>query len=159
MDVIARAAIIFCGSCLAILVTVTGWMVYGRYVLNDPPTWAENTALILILFVSACGAAVGIRERLHLRIVFVLEHVSPGTNRAMELTVNALMLVFSFVMIHGSYGAAAQVWAFPDAMLPISRGVYYIPMIITGILIALFEIEILVGLLTEPVARGAGEDA
>ena len=159
MDGVARAAIVFCGSCLAVLITVTGWMVYGRYVLNDPPTWAENTALILILFVSACGTAVGVRERLHLRIVFVLERVSPGMNRTMELMVNLLMLIFAFAMVHGGYGAAAQVWAFPDAMLPISRGVYYIPMIVTGALIALFEIEIVAQLLTEPVETGTGEEA
>ena len=26
------------------------WQVIGRYVLNDTPTWAENLALLLVLF-------------------------------------------------------------------------------------------------------------
>mgnify|MGYP000224070917 FL=1 len=148
MQGLARVAIVFCGTCLAALIVVTGWMVYGRYVLNDPPTWAESTSLILVLFVSACGAAVGIRERLHLRIVLFLELVSPRTRLVLEIFVNALLLFFGLLMVHGGYGAAAQVWAFPDAMLPVPRGIYYVPMIITGGLISLFEVEILAELLS-----------
>jgi TRAP-type C4-dicarboxylate transport system permease small subunit len=36
--------------------------VFGRYVLNDTPSWAESTALVLVLYVTMFGAAVGVRD-------------------------------------------------------------------------------------------------
>ncbi len=146
MGVLSRGAMVFCSACLALVVALTGWMVFGRYVLNDPPSWAENSILILVLFVSAMGAGIGIRERLHLRVLLVIDSVSARARRLIEVAANALLLVFGVIMVHGGWTAAAQVWAFPDALLPISRGTYYVPMVLTGILITLFEIEILLEL-------------
>lgn len=158
MGALSRAAMVFCASCLALLVALTGWMVFGRYVLNDPPAWAENSILILVLFVSAMGAGIGIRERLHLRVMLVLDSLPPPKRRFIELAANALLLVFGVIMIHGGWAAAAQVWAYPDALLPISRGTYYVPMVLTGVLIALFEIEILLELATGTMRDpGTGE--
>ena len=31
------------------------WQVFGRYVLNDTPTWAESLALLLVLYVTMFG--------------------------------------------------------------------------------------------------------
>ena len=40
--------------------------VFGRYVLNSSPTWAESLALVLILYVTLIGAAVGVRDAGHI---------------------------------------------------------------------------------------------
>ena len=40
--------------------------VFGRYVLNDTPTWAEALALVLVLWVTMFGAAVGVRDAGHI---------------------------------------------------------------------------------------------
>ena len=40
--------------------------VFGRYVLNDTPTWAEALALLLVLYVTALGVAVGVRDAGHI---------------------------------------------------------------------------------------------
>src|SRR5262249_50048614 len=42
------------GGLLAIVVVVA-WQVFGRYVLNDTPTWAESLALVLVLYVTMLG--------------------------------------------------------------------------------------------------------
>jgi len=47
---------------LAGIVAVVAAQVFGRYVLNDTPIWAESTALVLILYVTMLGAAVGVRD-------------------------------------------------------------------------------------------------
>lgn len=43
------------------IVGVVAYQVFGRYVLNDTPTWAESLALVLVLYVTMFGAAVGVR--------------------------------------------------------------------------------------------------
>ncbi len=45
---------------------------FGRYVLNDTPTWAESTALVLILYVTMFGAAVGVRDAGHIGLESLL---------------------------------------------------------------------------------------
>ena len=45
---------------------------FGRYVLNDTPIWAESTALVLILYVTMLGAAVGVRDAGHIGLESLL---------------------------------------------------------------------------------------
>ena len=54
---------------------------FGRYVLNDSPTWAENLALVLILYVTLLGAAVGVRDAGHIGMESLLMLV-PDSVRA-----------------------------------------------------------------------------
>ena len=50
---------------IAVVLSVQ-WQVFGRYVMNDTPTWAEALALLLVLFVTAFGLAVGVRDAGHI---------------------------------------------------------------------------------------------
>ncbi len=49
---------------------------FGRYVLNDTPTWAEALALVLVLWVTMFGAAVGVRDAGHIGMESLLVLVS-----------------------------------------------------------------------------------
>ena len=44
------------------LIVITGWQVFGRYVLNHTPAWVERTALLTIVYISLPMAAVGIHR-------------------------------------------------------------------------------------------------
>src|SRR5258708_30849066 len=79
---------------LMAIVAVVAWQVFGRYVLNASPTWAENLALVLILYVTLIGAAGGVRDAGHIGMVAILALV-PGRLRkrnalAVALPVGAL---------------------------------------------------------------------
>jgi TRAP-type C4-dicarboxylate transport system permease small subunit len=52
LDLAARLVIGLAGLALVLLLLITGWMVFGRYVLNDTPTWVEKAALLAILYVA-----------------------------------------------------------------------------------------------------------
>ena len=51
------------------------WLVYGRYVLNDTPTWVEQVSLLLVMVITFLGAAVGVHQHSHLSVV-VFRNVS-----------------------------------------------------------------------------------
>ena len=40
---------------LVLLIAAVIWQVFGRYVLNNTPTWAESLALLLVLYVTMLG--------------------------------------------------------------------------------------------------------
>lgn len=51
---------------LILLIVAVLAQVFGRHVLNDTLTWAESIWLILVLYVTMLGAAVGVRDSGHI---------------------------------------------------------------------------------------------
>ena len=63
---IARACMWLGIAGMIALISAVTWQVFGRYVLNDTPTWAESLALLLVLYVTMLGTAVGVRDAGHI---------------------------------------------------------------------------------------------
>lgn len=59
---LSKAALMLAVVGLIGLILCVQYQVVGRYIFNDTPTWAENLALLLVLFVTAFGVAVGVRD-------------------------------------------------------------------------------------------------
>ncbi|MEY3474099.1 MAG: hypothetical protein RL087_557, partial [Pseudomonadota bacterium] len=78
---------------LAVVLCVQ-WQVFGRYVLNDTPTWAEALALLLVLFVTAFGLAVGVRDAGHIGLESMVALLPPAWRRWAELLIHALVGLF-----------------------------------------------------------------
>jgi TRAP-type C4-dicarboxylate transport system permease small subunit len=59
---LSKACLVLAVLGLAGIVLSVQAQVVGRYVFNDTPTWAEALALQLVLYVTAFGVAVGVRD-------------------------------------------------------------------------------------------------
>jgi TRAP-type C4-dicarboxylate transport system permease small subunit len=123
------------------------WQVIGRYVLNDTPTWAENLALLLVLFVTAFGLAVGVRDAGHIGLESLVVLLPDVWQRRIELLIHALVGLFGVLMVQGGWLWANAKWGEKKPMLPVPDGIDYVPVIIAGALIVLFSIEHIVALL------------
>jgi TRAP-type transport system small permease protein len=86
---------------LIAIVLAVQWQVFGRYVLNDTPTWAEALALVLVLFVTAFGLAVGVRDAGHIGLESLVALLPPIWQRRIELVIHTLVGVFGAFMTHG----------------------------------------------------------
>lgn len=136
------AAVIFLGAvALIVLVGITGWQVWGRYVLNDTPTWAERLALLLILVVSLPIAAVGLREEFHLGISFLLEMLPPRGQRVLKIINAAILWLFGFAMAWHSWTLVAGTWNRNIPLLGVPQAFQYLPLVLCGGLIVLFMTE------------------
>nr|WP_232478423.1 TRAP transporter small permease [Roseomonas rosulenta] len=118
-----------------------GWLVFGRYVLNDTPTWIERAATLAILAISMPVAAVGVRERFHLSVLGLREALPPRAQRWMAVGCDALMGVFGAGMAWWSWELVGTVANFRIPLLGISQGWTYAPMVLGGALMVLFAIE------------------
>ena len=123
------------------------WQVIGRYVLNDTPTWAENLALLLVLFVTAFGLAVGVRDAGHIGLESLVVLLPEVWQHRIELLIHALVGLFGVLMVQGGWLWANAKWGEKKPMLPVPDGIDYVPVIIAGALIVLFSIEHIVALL------------
>ena len=141
LDVLSRLVILASGVALVGLVAMTGWMVFGRYVLNDTPTWVERGATLAILCIALPVAAVGVRERFHLSVLGFRDRLPAGPRRAVELASDVTVGLFGVAMAYWGWELVQTVWAFRIPLLGVSQGWSYVPMVVCGALVALFAVE------------------
>ncbi len=138
---IARLSLMIAVTLLIILILCVQWQVFGRYVLNDTPTWAENLALLLVLFVTAFGVAVGVRDAGHIGLESLVILLPRAWQRRIEFLIHLLVGGFGVLMVKSGWLWASVKWGSKKPMLPVPDGIDYVPIIIAGALIVLFSFE------------------
>jgi TRAP-type C4-dicarboxylate transport system permease small subunit len=137
---LARYAMYIAVAGLLTIVAIVVYQVFGRYVLNHPPTWAESLALVLILYVTLFGAAAGVRDAGHIGMESLLILLPEKVRNQIELLIHVLVILFAACMIYNGLALGAQAnYKIPN--LPLSEWVRYVPLVLGGIMIILFSIE------------------
>jgi TRAP-type transport system small permease protein len=131
------------------------WQVIGRYVFNDTPTWAEALAMLLVLFVTAFGLAVGVRDAGHIGLESLVVLLPTQWQHRIEILIHLLVGLFGVLMAQGGWLWASVKWNEKKPMLPLPDGIDYVPIIIAGALIVLFSIEHIIALVRGKVVEPA----
>ncbi len=143
-DWIAKTIIALASAALILLVCLMGYQVWGRYVLNDSPTWAENLALLLVLVVVLPVSAVGLRENFHLGITFLVELLPKNLERILSYLTAIILFAVGAFMAWYSFDLVSGTWRRMIPLLGIPQGIRYLPLVISGVLIMIFMIERLI---------------
>jgi TRAP-type transport system small permease protein len=131
------------------------WQVIGRYVFNDTPTWAEALAMLLVLFVTAFGLAVGVRDAGHIGLESLVVLLPQKWQHRIEILIHVLVGTFGALMVQSGWLWASAKWNEKKPMLPVPDGIDYVPIIIAGVLIVLFSVEHVIALLQDKVVEPA----
>ena len=144
---VARVGMYLSVTGLLVIVVIVFYQVFGRYVLNSSPTWTENLALVLILYVTLIGAAVGVRDAGHIGMDSLLVMLPDHTREKIELVIHVLVAVFGIAMAYNGWilGASVGTMKIPNLGLP--EVIRYVPLIASGVLIVSFSIEHIIALL------------
>lgn len=132
------------------LLAMTGfvaWQIFGRYVLNDSPSWTEPGSLLLMSWFIVLGAAVGVREGDHMGFDIGLHYAGPKVRLAMQLFTFVLVLLFGLAMAWYGGELTAGTWNSKMAGVDMPQGMEYLPLVGGGLMIALFALEKLAQLL------------
>jgi TRAP-type transport system small permease protein len=121
--------------------------VVGRYVFNDTPTWAEALALQLVLYVTALGVAVGVRDAGHIGLQSLAGLLPSAWRLKVEILIHALVALFGGVMAGSGWMWTRLKWSDIKPMLGLPVGVDYAALVIAGVLIVLFSAEHVLALL------------
>jgi TRAP-type C4-dicarboxylate transport system permease small subunit len=127
------------------LVAITLWIPFGvfmRYVMNNPQSWPEPAAVVLMVMFSFLGGAAVYRANVHVAVEALLNAVGPASRRAMQWAVDACMAVTALFMI--GYGIQLCVITQYQTMAEfpwLSVAFVYMPIPVSGLFTLLFLIE------------------
>lgn len=141
LAVVARGAILLSGVAMVAMVLVVAWGVFGRFVLNDTPAWAEASALLLLAWVILGAAAAGVREGFHMGFETLRDVLPAPVTRVFRVLSDLVVTLFGLAMAWYGAELALDVW---DATLPtlgLPGTVEYLPLVVGGLLITLFGLE------------------
>jgi len=138
---VARLGMFLSVAGLLVIVAIVFYQVFGRYVLNASPTWTESLALVLVLYVTLIGAAVGVRDAGHIGMESLLVLASDRTRNRIELVIHFLVMIFGATMIYNGYLLGMSVVGYKIPNLGMSEALRYFPLVLSGVLIISFSIE------------------
>lgn len=141
LAVVARCAIALACMALIAMTLIEAWQVFARYVLNDSPSWTEPVALLLMSAAMMLGAAAGVRNDAHFGF-FLLVHLAAPPIRTVLVSISRLIVmgVGSLLAYWGGV-LLADGWGVRMAGAPLPQGLYFLPICVGGVLIALFAFE------------------
>jgi TRAP-type transport system small permease protein len=132
---------------LVLLIAAVGYQVFGRYVLNNTPTWAESLALLLVLYVTMLGCAVGVRDAGHIGMELIGDLMPERWKKPTEISIHLFTLTFGALMAWFCLDLLLSVRTYMIPTLHISESWRYVPLVLAGALIVLFSIEHIIALL------------
>src|SRR3954469_11533098 len=120
---LSKASLILAIFGLAGIILSVQIQVFGRYVMNDTPTWAEALALQLVLYVTALGVAVGVRDAGHIGLESLVSLLPESWRLKMEILIHLLVALFGGIMVQSGMLWTRMKWGELDPMLQLPVGI------------------------------------
>lgn len=127
--------------CLAGLGIVVLYGVVMRYAFDDEPPYVEQLALLLVISVSMFGAAAVAHDAGHIGLDSLVDCLPRAVRNWIARLVALSTLLFAGVILYGAFEMAQSTHDNQIPTLGISEAWRYLPLIIAGVLIALFSID------------------
>lgn len=116
--------------------------VFCRFLLDFSLYWADETAQILLVWLTFLGAALAVREKSHYVLNFLLEKLSGKTRRFFNMLQQVLSISTILILL---YYSTIVTWQIKNWVMPateISRALVYIACPIGSLLMLYYSIKI-----------------
>jgi TRAP-type transport system small permease protein len=141
---LSRWALYLACLCLAALLAVVVYGVVMRYVFNDAPPYVEQVALLLVISVAMFGASAGVRDAGHIGLDSLVRTLPPKVQFWCKVAVEILSGVFAVALVLGGLEMASSTRGTTIPTLGLPEALRYLPVILAGVLIISFCVELLV---------------
>ena len=145
-DLISKICMLITGVSLVVMTAIFAWLVFGRYVLNDTPTWVEQVSLLLVMVIAFLGSAVGVHQNTHLSVVMFRSAVPSKIRTVFVFISDILMAGFGALMFWHGWGLTIFKWSAQIPLIQWPEGLRSLPLTIAGALIFIFSVGHLIRL-------------
>lgn len=109
---------------LVAMTLVVFLQVFFRYVVNAPLSWPEETARIMIVWLSFVGGYMAMREDKHLGFGLLVEKLPAHLQEMVRVLARAFVVVFLLVVVWQGYRFARDNVEIPMPYTDISTGLW-----------------------------------
>ena len=88
-----------CKILFIIMIVITAYVVFGRYVLHSHPVWGEEVVLMSLTYMALISAGLAIRREAHMKMTLLDLFFSPKTINRLKFTAISAIFLFSIFMI------------------------------------------------------------
>jgi TRAP-type C4-dicarboxylate transport system permease small subunit len=120
------------------------WQVFSRFVLNDPSSWTDELATLLIIWVAMIGASVAFIRNNHLGVDYFVGKLKPRPRLISEILVQGLICLFAVTVLLLGGAKLVTLTLLTDQVSPallVKMGHVYMALPLSGLVIALTSIE------------------
>lgn len=122
------------GLSFTVMVLLTCWQVFTRYVLDAPSTWSEELVAYLFAWMSLLGACLVTGERGHMNIPILVERAPGGLKTLLLCLGEGIGFLFSAViLVLGGIQITSLAMGQMTSSLGVAVGVFYVVLPICGV--------------------------
>jgi TRAP-type C4-dicarboxylate transport system permease small subunit len=138
---VARATVALSCALTALMLGVLGWQVFMRSVLNAPPSWTEEVALLAFSWAVLLAMAYGVREGIHVRMDMLLDVMPPALRRGCERLILAAVVFVGLFLAYAGWHYTRESADSTSAAIGYPMPLLYASTVVCGVLIVLFGLE------------------
>lgn len=129
------------GMSFIVMVALTCWQVFTRYVLKNPSTWSEELVSYLFAWMSLLGASIVTSESGHMNIPVLVDRLNPQMRLYMRILHELIALLFSLaILVYGGWQISRLAMGQMTSSLGVPVGIFYFVMPLCGVLNIIYTI-------------------
>lgn len=126
---------ILAGGSFLVMVVLTCWQVFTRYVLGNPSSWSEELVSYMFAWMSLLGASIVTSERGHMNIPILVERAGPAAQKLLLCLGEVTAFLFSAVILtYGGIQITNLAMGQMTSSLGVPIGIFYIVLPLCGLL-------------------------
>ncbi len=136
---LTRLLNLLAGVSFLVMVALTCWQVFTRYILDNPSSWSEELVSYMFAWMSLLGASIVTSERGHMNIPILVDMTKPGVQKLLLCLGETIAFLFSLViLVFGGVQIANLAMGQMTSSLGVPIGIFYVVLPLCGVLNMLF---------------------
>ena len=134
-NILTRLLNVLAGGSFLVMLVLTCWQVFTRYILGNPSSWSEELVSYMFAWMSLLGASLVTSERGHMNIPILVEQAGPGAQKLLMCVGELIAFLFSAViLVFGGVQIANLAMGQMTSSLGVPIGIFYIVLPLSGVL-------------------------
>jgi TRAP-type C4-dicarboxylate transport system permease small subunit len=111
--------------------------VFVRYVLQTSIIWSEELTIYLMIWASLLATAKAFKRGAHVAFTFFTNRIPPRQRKIVTLFGHVIVIMFLSMMVYYGYRFAVMNWGQQTPAMRISKGIPYLSIPVSGVLMIL----------------------
>jgi len=151
---------VLAGGSFLVMVLLTCWQVFTRYILKNPSSWSEELVSYMFGWMSLFGASLVVGERGHMNIPLLVDRLGAGARKGLAVFAEVVACLFAgVILLYGGWQITNLAMGQMTSSLGIPIGIFYIVLPVSGVLNIVYTILNIIGILNGTIRTSPENEA